>query len=201
MTQIDDQRVLSEASHDLANHIHRSYYFLELLGGAVDPENDKVHSLLTGLKESIENVESIARSTMQYIRPVELRRLVVRMDDLVASLKQHVGLRPVELGGDLAAGRCEVSVDPGRISEALAFLCRAAAGDEEGNEPIFIELIEGNPVGLRIHCASGVASNPRDELKLALTARIAVLHGGALDIQNGDRSSWTLQLPVAGQGT
>jgi hypothetical protein len=200
VTQIDDQRVLSEASHDLANHIHRAYYFLELIGGAVDPQNDKLHSLLTGLKESMESVESIARSTMQYIRPVELRRLVVRMDDLVASLRQHVGLRPVKLGGDLAAGQCEVSVDPGRISEALAFLCRAASGDESTQTPIVIELIGGDPVGLRILRTSDRAAGVPDELKLALTARIAQLHGGALDIQRGDPSSWTLRLPVAGQG-
>ncbi len=200
MTQIDDQRVLSEASHDLANHIHRAYYFLELIEGAVDPENEKLHSLLTGLKESIENVESIARSTMQFIRPVELRRLLVRMDDLVASLRQHVGLRPVELAGDLDAGQCEVSVDPGRISEALAFLCRAASGDDRTQSPIVIELIGGNPVGLRIHRLQGVITGAPDDLKLALTARIAELHGGALDIQNGDNSSWTLKLPVASQG-
>jgi len=201
-SQLDDQRVLSEASHDLANHIHRSYYFLELLDGAVDPQNERVHTLLTGLKESIENVESIARSTMQLVRPVELRPLRVRMDDLVASLRQHVGLRPVELSGDISAGRSEVSVDPARISEALAFLCRAAsAADDDGDSPLVIELVGGDPVGLRIHHKSAASRDANGSLRLALTARIAELHGGALDIQDGERASWTLRLPVAPQGT
>jgi hypothetical protein len=137
------------------------------------------------------------------------------MDDLVASLRQHVGLRPVELAGDLGAGKCEVSVDPARISEALAFLCRVASADDDTQSPIVIELIGGDPVGIRIHRAIGssgaspaatgdgaeFAGGAYDHLKLAQTARIAELHGGALDIHNGDRSSWTLTLPVAGQGT
>lgn len=198
-TELDDhKRVLSEAAHDLANHIHRSYYFLELLADAIGPDNPAAGSLVSRLKDSLADIESDIRSTMAFIRPVELHRLRVRMDDLVSSLRQHVGLRPVELGGDIDAGRCEVEVDPGRISEALGLLCKAAAGEEEDVQiPILVELIEGNPVGLRIHRTQGTSGEFRPDLTLAQSARIARLHGGTLDFQDGNSSSVTLRLPVA----
>jgi hypothetical protein len=121
------------------------------------------------------------------------------MDDLVASLRQHVGLRPVELRGDLEAGKSEVSVDPARISEALAFLCRAASSGSEPDTPITIELLGGDPVGLRILRSGTADPGAEDGLRLAQTARIVALHGGALDVHGGERASWTLQLPVANQ--
>ena len=194
----DDQRVLSEASHDLANRIHRSYYFLELLSDAVGSEDEKAASLLSRLREALEDIEAIVRSTLNYIRPIELRRMRVRMDDLVASLRQHVGMRSVELGGDTGAGRCEVSVDPARISEALGVLCKAATADATGEKPLVVELLSGDPVGLRIHCQHG--PGVQADIGFALTARIVRLHGGALDVTGGDQSSLTLRLPLAQQG-
>lgn len=193
----DQQRVLSEASHDLANRFHRSYYFLELLGEAIGPGNDGAESLLTRLRETVEDIESISRSTLDFIRPLELRTLRVRMDDLVSSLRQHVGLHPVELGGDTEAGRSEVEVDPARISEALAILCRTALGGDETQAPVIVELIGGDPVGLCIRGAAKALGATRADLDLALTAKIARLHGGALDIGGGDSLSMTLRLPVA----
>jgi len=195
----DQQRVLSEASHDLANRFHRSYYFLELLGEAIGPDNDSAESLLTRLRETVEDIESISRSTLDFIRPLELRTLRVRMDDLVASLRQHVGLRPVELGGDTEAGRSEVEVDPARISEALAILCRTVVGDDDTQSPVIVELIGGDPVGLCIRGAAKALGATHADIALALTARIARLHGGALDIGGGDSLSMTLRLPVAGR--
>jgi signal transduction histidine kinase len=197
----DHQRVLSEASHDLANHIHRSYYFLELLESAVGPDNSSAHSLVSQLKDSIEKIESIARSTLQFIRPIELRLLRVRLEDLVKSLTQHAGIRSVELTGDVAAGGREILVDPARMSEVLAILCRAAISDAESGLPLVVEMLGGEQVGLRIKRLAQASANDASALSFALIARIADLHGGAFEIQDGDSNSLTLRLPVAAQGT
>lgn len=197
-TELEEQhRVLSEVSHDLANQFHRTYYLMELIGEALPAGNETAAPLLERLRETVEEIESMARSTLAFVRPIDLHRLRVRLEDLTASLRQHAGMRTVEVRGDMAAGRCEVDVDPARISEALGFLCRAATADDESQSPVVVELFGGDTVALRIHRVAAVAQPTRMDLRLALTARIARLHGGELDIDDGDSSSLTLRLPIA----
>ena len=199
-TEVDDeQRVLSEASHDLANRIHRSYYFLELLSDAVGPDAETATSLLSRLRETIEDVEKIVRTTLAFVRPIELRLLQVRLEDLVASMRTHVGMRSVVLGGDSEAGRSPVRVDPARNSEALGLLCQAAMAGADGDAPLNVELDGGDPVGLRILRKNGTQPAGDTDLGIALTARIARLHGGALDVEGGEAPSLTLRLPGANQ--
>ena len=201
-TEFDDrQRVLSEASHDLANRFHRAYYFIEMLGDALGPDADTAGSLLARLRGAVEDIEAMARRTLEFVGPIELRTLRVSMHDLTASLRQHAGLRTVELRGDAAAGHCEVEVDPARISEALAYLCKAAIADDDSQAPLVVELLDGDPIALRIYRTPGASAPARADLSLALTARIARLHGGALDSDEGDASSLTLRLPVVRRGT
>lgn len=197
----DQERVLSEVSHDLANRFHRSYYMLDLLGDALDPANANAPQLLDGLRGTFEEVEAMIRATLSLLRPLELRPLRVRLEDLATSLRQHVGLREVSLLGDLSAGGSEVEVDPARISEALAFLCRAAVDGSDTSSPVVVELEGGDPVGLRVHRAEGAAHAPPSSLQFALTARIAESHGGALEIDAGGAGSLTLRLPVATRRT
>lgn len=199
-TEIDDQqRVLSEVSHDLANRFHRSYYFLELLGDAVGPDNEAAVPLLAGLRDTVEDIEATTRSTLDFLRNVELRKVRVRLEDLAASLRQHVGLRGVEVGGDAEAGRREVDVDPARISESLACLCKAATRGDESQATVAVDLLDGDPVAIRIHCTAGATLPAGADLGLALTSRIARLHGGALDIEAAAAGAFTLRLPVAGR--
>lgn len=195
----DQQMVLAEVSHDLANRFHRSYYFLDLLDDALVSDRDEAASLLARLRSTVEEVESMARSTLDFLRPMELRTLGIRLSDLTASLRQHVGMRTVEMRGDEAAGQRAVAVDPARISAVLATLCKAAVS-ENLETPVVVELIDGDPVSLRIHCASGTPKPSRTDLELALTARVASLHGGCLEIDDGEPSSLTLRLPVAERG-
>ncbi len=196
-TELEEQhRVLSEVSHDLANQFHRTYYLMELLGQSLPSEDENAGALLERLRETIEDIESMSRSALAFVRPLVLHPLRVRVDDLAASLRQHAGMRAIELKGDITAGRCEVEVDPARISEALAFLCRAAMADDDSQSPVVVELFGGNPVGMRIHRAPGATRPTPMDLKLALTTRIVRLHGGALDIEDGDSASLTLRLPV-----
>ncbi len=200
-TEVDDQqRVISEASHDLANCIHRSYYFIELLADVLAAGDETASLLLTRLRGTVEEIESLARTTLEFVRPVELKKLRVRMDDLVASLRQHVGLRGIDVGGDASVGRAEVEIDPARISDALSCLCKIALSDLDGEAPISVELIGGDPVGLRIRRSPGPPRVVRADLMLALTAKIARAHGGALDVEDGEMASVTLRLPVAGRG-
>jgi signal transduction histidine kinase len=195
---LDDQdRVLSEVSHDLANCFHRSYYLLDLLHEVIPAGDDTVASTVGRLRGTLEEIEAMSRSALAFVRPIELRRLRVRMDDLVASMRQHVGIRRIEISGDSGAGRCEVDVDPARISEALSLLCKASMHDGAGGQPLVVELLDGNPVALRIHRDAGLDDPARRDLPMALTARIAHLHGGDLDIQDGEASSLTLKLPLA----
>jgi signal transduction histidine kinase len=196
----DQQRVLSEVSHDLANRFHRSYYFFELLADSLDPANEGAASLMEKLRATIEELESMTRRALDFMRPMELRTLRVRLSDLTASMRQHAGMREIELRGDDETGACEVEVDPARISEALAFVCKAATDGDESREPLVVELVGGNPVGLRVHCLAGAAEAALTDLPLALTARIARLHGGALEIDNPSGASLTLRLPLAQGG-
>ena len=197
-TDLDDQqRILSEVSHDLANRFHRSYYFIDLLGEALGPEEGNAGSLLESLRLSVEDIEAMARATLEYMRPLELRKLTVRMEDLAASLRQHAGLRSIEIRGDTAAARREVDVDPSRISQALAVLCKAAIAGDESQAPLVVEFIDGDQVGLRIHRASAATGPMPTGITLALTARIARLHGGAVDLDDGPAASLTLRLPAS----
>jgi len=200
-TELEDQQlVLSEVCHDLANRFHRSYYFLELLNDALDPSSEVAPSLLAGLRGTVEDIEVMTRSALDFVRPVELRMLRVRLDDLTTSMRQHVGVREIELRGDPALGRCEVSVDPTRITEALGFLCRAATKGDDTSAPVVVERMDGDLLGLRVHCTLGAATWGRADLSLALTTRIARLHGGQLDVEDACPCSLTLRLPAAARG-
>lgn len=192
--------VLAEVSHDLANRFHRSYYFLDLLDDALGEARESADPLLTRLRETIEDVETIARSTLGYLRPLELRTLRIRVEDLIASLRQHAGMRPVEIRDDGAAGSREVNVDPARISEALASLCRAATTEEDTASPLVVDLLDGDPVALRVHRASGATALSPGDLSLAITSRVALLHGGTLEVEQGDSAALVLRLPVATKG-
>jgi signal transduction histidine kinase len=196
----EQQRVLSEVSHDLANRFHRSYYFLELLGDSLGSSGEAAASLLEKLRGTVEELESMTRRALDYMRPMELRTLRVRLSDLTASMRQHAGLRDFELRGEDQAGTCEVEVDPARISEALAFVCRAATEGDETRDPMVVELLGGNPVGLRVYRLAGAPAAAATTLTLALTSRIARLHGGALEIDNTGGSSITIRLPLAQGG-
>lgn len=201
-TQLEDeQRVLAEASHDLANRFHRSYYFLDLLSDSVD---DGGGDHFQRLRETIEDIESIARRTLQFLRPLELRTIRVRLEDLVASLRQHVGLAGLEVRGEDGAGRLEVAVDPARISETLAVLGRCVAAGDAVGRPLRVELLGGNPAGLRLGRDGERAPVPFPHLELALAARVVRLHGGSLEVDDtpdGAAPSFTLRLPVAPPGT
>lgn len=215
-TELDEQnRVLSEVSHDLANQFHRAYYLMDLIGEVPAPDNEAAGPLLERLRETVEEIESMARGALSFVRPLDLRRLRVRLQDLTASLRQHAGMRSIELRGDMAAGLCEIDVDPAKISEALATLCRTATANDDSQAPVVVELFAGETVALRIYrngrtgptasdatdAIDARASKPtRMDLGLALSTRIARLHGGDIDIDDGEPSSLTLRLPLAARG-
>lgn len=197
----DEQRVLSEASHDLANRFHRTYYFLDMLEDSV---HEGSREQFQRLKETVEDLESIARRTLQFVRPVELRTIRVRLEDLVASLRQHAGLAGLSVAGSAEAGRLEVAVDPTRIAETLAAIGRSVTGGSSSEEPVRVEVLDGNPAGLRIGRDGEAPVQPLPHLELALAARVVRLHGGSLEIHenaDGRAPSFTLRLPVANPGT
>lgn len=199
----DQQRVLSEASHDLANRFHRSYYFLDLLGDAVEGAGAEAAEQLQRLRDTIEDIESIARQTLQFFRPVELRPIRVRLEDLLASLRQHAGPRGLATGGDAEAGRVEVAVDPTRISEVLAAMCLAVADGDDGPAPLQAQFLGGELPGLRLTREGAASSTPPPDLPLAVAARVVREHGGSLawDESPDGAPSLTLRLPVATPGT
>lgn len=205
-TQLEDEQcVLSEASHDLANRFHRSYYLLELLSDALSdvPEAGGAAELIERLKDTIEDIESLARRTFQFVRPLELRTIRVPLEDLVASLQQHAGMQGLEVRGERMSGRCEVAVDPARISEALAAISEALGSGQSSPLPIHVEFLGGDPVGLRIGLDAGTGPAPAPHLALAVAARIVRMHGGNLGIDettDGRAPSFTLRLPVAPPG-
>jgi signal transduction histidine kinase len=193
----EQQRVLREVAHDLANCFHRSYYFLELISDAIPSDNEQAGGTLGRLRDTIEEIETMSRTAIELMRPIELRRSRVRMGDLVASLRQHIGLRPLEVGGDKDGSAAEVEVDPGRMSEALGMLCRVAVG-QDGEGAVQVDVLGGDTVALRIRRTTQPdARSLKSELPLALVARIARMHGGSLELEDGDAPAILLRLPVA----
>lgn len=201
-TESDDQHsVLSEVSHDLANRFHRSYYFLELLEDALDPTSESAPSLLAGLRGTVEDIEAMTRDTLALVRPLELRMIRVRLQDLTASMRQHLGLREVSVHGEAELGPCEVEVDPTRISEALGLVCSLATDGDGSVDPMVVELVSGNPLGLKIHRAPGAAKAGPSDRRLALARKILRVHGGTLDQEAGDLGSLVMSLPAAARRT
>lgn len=193
----DTGQVLGEVSHDLANRFHRFYYYAELLEGALRPDSEAAVELLDRARATVEEIESMTRAALAFVRPMDLHPLDVRLSDLVVSLSQHAGDHPVEVRGDERAGEARVRIDPSRLSEALATLCRTAVDFIGHGAPLVVELMDGDPVGLRLPLPAESDPATSVGLPLALTARIAQLHGGSLDMKGGPDASLTLWLPVS----
>lgn len=193
----DNGQVLGEVSHDLANRFHRFYYYAELLEGALGPDSEAAVELLDRARATVEDIESMTRAALAFVRPMDLHLLDVRLSDLVMSLRQHAGEHPVEVRGDDRTGQARVQVDPSRISEALATLCRTAVNLLDEGVPLVVELLEGDPVGLRLALPTETDPATGIGLPLALTAKIARSHGGTLDLKGGRDASLTLWLPVS----
>jgi signal transduction histidine kinase len=193
----DTGHVLGEVSHDLANRFHRFYYYAELLEGALGPDSEAAVELLDRARATVEDIESMTRAALAFVRPMDLHLLDIRLSDLVLSLRQHAGEHPVEVRGDERTGHARVEVDPSRISEALATLCRTAVDFLDEGAPLVVELVDGDPVGLRLALSAESEAATSGGLPLALTAKIARSHGGNLDLKGGRDASLTLWLPVS----
>lgn len=192
-------KVLAEVSHDLANRFHRFHYYAEMLESSLESDPAGALGLLERIRATVDDVEELTRGTLSYVRPMKLHLLEVRMQDLVASLRQHAGEGALEVKAPAPALERRVKVDPSRISEVLSVLCRTAMERAATAAPLVLELVDGDPVAMQLAFASRDATPPELDLRLALAARIVRLHGGSLHVQGGDRPSLTLRLPSAGQ--
>lgn len=198
MERVDEQqdRVLAEVAHDLANHFHRFYYYFELLEGAADGSVEAAADLIERTRRTVEDIETLTKAALAFVRPMELRMLRVSVGDLVSSLRQHAGDREILVSGEDGARAAGVEIDPARLSEALATLVRGATGRAEAGEPLRVELIGGTSVGLRFHLEGRAKPERGDHLALALAGKILDLHGGQLDLGPPESTAWTLWLPV-----
>ncbi|HYC54775.1 MAG TPA: hypothetical protein VEL28_07540 [Candidatus Binatia bacterium] len=179
----EQTKILAEVAHDLANRFHRFYYFAEILTRLMPAESGEARDYLDRANHTVEEIEAMTRRALAYLRPMELRTVRVHVRDVVGSLRQHIGDRPLAVTGLEEAVGVPVDVDPTRMGEALANVCAAALAQSPETSPLQVTVRVGAEVLLGFSVRSEAEPQPFEfDLSLALAAKILRLHGGDLDI-------------------
>lgn len=200
--QEEQERVLAEVAHDLANRFHRYYYYQELGIETVADAPAEGRQLLAKALETVEGIESLTRATMAFLRRMELRTIPVRAEDVIGSLRQHLSDRALEVVSGLPAGSAMVSVDPARIGEVLSTCCSTLLSLSSDGSPLHLEVGGEGCLELRLSIVSTSPVPSSPDLSLAMAHKILSLHGGGLVIPTTSRSgtaALTVRLPLAAQ--
>jgi hypothetical protein len=123
-----DPELLREISHELGNGFHRFFYLLSGLREGLTPEQDEIAGRI---EELAEEIQGVVRSGLACLAPVSVRPRVVRVADLVESLRQGLGLRELPVAVGLELLDVGVRADPGLLSRVVGGI-GAAVGTGEG---------------------------------------------------------------------
>jgi len=198
----EQERVLAEVAHELANRFHRYFYYSDLAVETLAEAPSEARELLAKALETVEGIEVLTRTALAFMRPIELRTILVRADDVVGSLRQHLGDHAMESGSCAPVGAVLVAVDPSRLGEVLAVCCKTLLDRASAHAPLQLELSGDGCLELRLSVLASSAIPATPDLALAMTKRILALHGGELVIpltaQPGT-AALTVRLPLAAQ--
>ncbi len=200
--QKEQEGVLAEVAHDLANRFHRYYYCSHLAVEALGEAPPEVRDLLARAQDTVEEIEALTSALLAFVRPTDLRSILVGGDDVVGSLRRHLGEHCVESFGCDALGSIKVAVDPTRLGEVLATCSKILLGRAVSQAPLRLELGSDGCLELRL---SVLASSPipaTPDLALAMAMKIVALHGGELTIPTASppgTAAITVRLPIAPQ--
>jgi len=198
----EQERILGEVAHDLANRFHRYYYYSDLAVETLEEAPAESRELLAKALETVEGIEALTRTALAFVRNIELRTILVRAEDIVGSLRQHLGEHALESGTHTPQGPAMVAVDPPRLGEVLATCCKILLENAADQAPLRLELGGEGWLELRMSVLASSAVAPKPNLELAMATRILALHGGELVIpvtpQPGT-AALTVRLPLAAQ--
>ncbi|MBI5506866.1 MAG: hypothetical protein HY899_18930 [Deltaproteobacteria bacterium] len=198
----EQESVLAEVAHDLANRFHRYYYYSDLAVETLADVPAEVRELLAKAMETVEGIEVLTRTTLSFLRRMELRTILVRADDVVGSLRQHLGEHALESRSCAPSGTAMIAIDPPRFGEVLATCCRILLERAVPGAPLRLELTGDGCLELRlsVDASSSIPATP--DLALALATKILALHGGELLIPATSQAgiaALTVRLPLAAQ--
>jgi len=200
--QEEQERVLAEVAHDLANRFHRYYYYQELGVQSLGDAPAEARQLLGKALETVEGIESLTRTAMAFLRRMELHTILIRADDVVGSLRQHLNDRTLEVVSAFPSGSTMVAVDPSRLGEVLSTCCRILLARSADGVPLHLELAGDGCLELRLSIPSSSPIPAGPDLSLAMVSKILSLHGGALVIPATSQpgtAALTVRLPLAAQ--
>lgn len=199
----EQERVLAEVAHDLANRFHRYYYYSELAVETLEETASEARGLLARALETVEGIEALTRTVLALIRPMELRTIRVRAEDVVGSLRQHLGDRTLEAVSGAPWREAMVVVDPARLGEVFAACCRLLLSRAVADAPLRLELGGDGWLELRLSVVASSSIAAAVDLELAMVNKILALHGGELVVPQTPlpgTAALTVRLPLAAQG-
>jgi len=221
---VDDGRLIGDVNHAAGNLVHRMYYWTGVL--EEEPAGIDAAEAVEQLKDSLGELHRLVNRTMDLVRPIEARPLVVAANDVVTSVGLRLGCRPLDDAGAAVVeelAHYEVSVDPNQLDRAIGMLGEAfiqPKGPNDADPPIStlepriqypIEDNEDAPTVLVLECT--VASDPGrvDErvdsvaaaVSLALATRLlAVVDWRAMiDVDEEGKRRLTILVPITARAT
>ncbi len=122
----DDGRLIGDVNHAAGNLVHRMYYWTGIL--EEEPTSTDAAEAVEQLKDSLGELHRLVNRTMDLVRPIEARPLVVAVNDVVTSIGLRLGCRPLDAAGSAILddlSHFEVSIDPNQLDRAIGMLGEA----------------------------------------------------------------------------
>lgn len=220
----DDGRLIGDVNHAAGNLVHRMYYWTGVL--EEEPAAINAAEAVEQLKNSLGELHRLVNRTMDLVRPIEARPLVVAANDVVTSVGLRLGTRPLDEAGAAVLDELahyEVSVDPNQLDRAIGMLGEAFVqpkGPEDTDIPVstldlFIQEplkdTEVAPTVLVLECSVAGDPNRVDErvdsvsaaVSLALATRLlAVVDWRAMiDVDEEGKRRLTILVPIVARET
>jgi hypothetical protein len=118
--------LFADVSHEVGNLVHKMYYWAAILEeDGADPQSAEVAG---HMRESLGELHGLVSRTMDLLRPVKARPILISLEDLCLSLCARFGLSTDSCTEALAQlGGRQTLVDPLQVDRAVGMLVEAFA--------------------------------------------------------------------------